>query len=696
MFARRSSVSALFLAMLLGACRCGDETVQVDATDGITVAPWAEPELYLDRVEQLNARRILVPWTDPSTDLATLRTVAASRDVELIVGLDAARTFSDEWNRPVDPPETIDAALARVLVLGDTLDGVHLDAPEAGLPDAELPAFLDATIAAIRARTDKPISYAIRARSLTVQKIIEAGFPAPPAGTTAESLDDPEDARAWADAWAEVLAPRVDRVVVWVNDGGGSIPDDLALLKSRLGAVELWAVVDLLSPVRGDTSSLPKARKRDEVRAAIDVLRSRGVQAFAGGAEYFAPNEVLGPESVTRATVLEDSDVNLENRARDVERRLRRCCLRDGQVVSVYDHRWERDHGDNMWQEDACWITGLFTAAMSFKAAVTGERAAAEQAREGWLALHQMANTTPLKGEIVRNYSRTLYGVQPDAVPAGSDTIKRWRRAEDRELYWVGDISVDQLSGWFNGVAVYHDLVATDDEKREISADIAAVLDIFLENDLKMIEFTGEPTTFGNLRAAPAVALAAFQIGWHITGDEKYRTEFLRLLDEEGMHFRVGSTLALYHQAGSFGSDHFYSSSFYPLLSYETDTVRRAQLELGLENFHTLKRRFGDAYGDIVYGVFHPQLDASRRAMHELRNYRPEFVENAEYLATIPEPHPGPFVPIEQRPPAELDFDYVPPGPKAVRGGLEGRFSGAGFLLSYWMARHHGLTKAFF
>jgi hypothetical protein len=680
----------------LGACRCGEEDIFLPAADGLVIAPWAGVENYLDRAEQLGTKRILVPWTDVTTDLALLRTAASAREVELIVGLDPARPPSEEWNRAREAPASLDAALDRLDVLGDALDGVHLDWPEVGLPDEDLPVFLDATLASIRARTDKPISYAIRRRSLTVQKIIEAGFPAPPPGSTAASLDEAEDALIWADAWAEVLKSRVDRVIVWTGDGGGSVPDDLQLLKSRLGGKELWAIVDLLSNVRGDTSPIPKTRKREDVRGAIDVLRSRQVPAFAGSAEYFLPAELLGPDSAPRPTFPEARDADLENKARDAEHRLRRCCLRDGQVVSVYDHRYERDHGDNMWQEDACWITGLFAAAMAFKSAVTGEREAEVQAREAWLALHQMANTTPLKGEVVRNYSRTLYGAQTDAVPPGSDTIKRWRRAEGSEMYWVGDISVDQLSGWFLGVATYYDFVATDDEKRTISADVAAVLDIFLENDLKMIEFTGQPTTFGNLRAAPAVALAAFQIGFHITRDEKYRTEFLRLLDEEGIHFRVGSTLALYHQAGRFGSDHFYSSSFYPLLSYETDGARRNELEIGLENFHTLKRRHGDAYADTVYAVFHPELDAGRRAVHELANYRSEFLDNSRHFAEIATPHPGPFVPIEQRPAAELDFDYAPPGEKAVRGGLEGRFSGAGYMLSYWMARYHGLTRPVF
>lgn len=695
MSARRSFLSVLALfAATATACRCGEEPVVVTAADGVSIAPWAHPELYLDRLRALEVRRLLIPWTDPATDLATLRLAATGRDdLELIAGLDPARTEADEWNRPRAPAATLEDAIARASILGDALSGVHLDHQEVGLPDEDLPAYLDQTIAAIRARTDVPISYAIRRRSIPVQKIMEAGFPAPPAGTAIESLDSAEDVAAWVNAWAGVLAGRVDRVVVSGADGSVTDARAIELLKNKLGdATEVWATVDLISPVRDGMKRTPTARNRDEVTGALNVLRTRGVLGFAGGGEWFEPAALLGPEAATRAEPPEDADTNLEARAIDVERRLRRCCLRDGQIVAVYDHRFERDHADNLYQEDACWLTGLYTAAMSFQYAVTRDPDAAARAREGFDALHQLANTTPLKGEVVRNFTRVLYGLQPEPPPAGSETIKRWRRAEDRELYWVGDISVDQLSGWFAGMAAYHQLVATEDEKRVLAADVAAVLDLFLANDLSAIEYTGQKTTFGNLRSAPVLALAFFQIGFQLTGDVKYRTEFERLIDEEGMHFQIGTTLALYHQAGRFGSDHFYSSGFYPLVALEKDPARRAQLELGLEIFHTLKRRFGDAYADTVYGVFHPELDASRRAMTQLRNYRPEFLENAHYLAEAP-PQGSSFTPIEARPAAELDFDYAPPGEAAIRGGLEHRFSGVGFLLSYWMARHHGLTS---
>jgi hypothetical protein len=149
--------------------------------------------------------------------------------------------------------------------------------------------------------------------------------------------------------------------------------------------------------------------------------------------------------------------------------------------------------------------------------------------------------------------------------------------------------------------------------------------------------------------------------------------------------------LATYHAVGRYGSDHFYSSGLYPLLAYETDRARRAELELALHAFELLERRFGNAYADVVSGVFRPDGDAARRASHELLAYRPEWTANAAWLAAFDGYDGRPFVPIDARPAAELDFDYVPPGEARLRGGLEHRFAGVGFLVSYWMARYHGL-----
>ncbi|MCK6545806.1 hypothetical protein L6R52_08055 [Myxococcota bacterium] len=697
--ARASAWVALVSALV--ACR-GGETVTVQITDGVIVPPHASPEAWIPRLEALGVERLLVPWTDPSNDVAAIRDAVRGTSIELVVGLGAARTADDEWNGPTIAAASTAAAIERALIAGDVLAGVHLDHAAPGLPDANLAAYLDATVAAIRAATDAPISFALQARRISVAQLQDGGFPAPPAGTPVSALDSELAAIEWANAWASVLAGRVDRVLVHGEDAAWDdvprVSEDLARLVRALdGRAEVWASVDALAAVAPEGAAIQRvrpARPRSDVEAEVRVMRTHARTVFVTGAASFEPARFLAPDQATRAAPIDVADPNVQGRAEDVLARLSRCCLRDGQVVPVYDHRFERDHGDNVWQEDACWLTGLYTSALSFRAAVLGTPEARDQARAAWRALHQLASTTPLRGEVVRTYARTLYGTQTRLEP-GADTKKRWHRAPDRELYWVGDISVDQLSGWFQGVAVYHDLVATPEERATIASDVTAVLDMFLANDLHAIEHDGGRTTFGDLRAQPVLALAFFQIGAHVATDPArraaYRAEYERLLDEEGAHFAIGNVLATYHAVGRYGSDHFYSSGFYPLLMYETEPARRAELALAFHVFHVLERPFGNAYADVVTAVFRPDADAARRASHALTAYRPALTANAAWLASFDAYHEGPFVPVEARPAAELDFDYVPPGAARLRGGLEHRFPGVGFLVSYWMARYHGL-----
>lgn len=679
------------------ACRSGEPTT-VTLADGAVVAPSVDPKAYVPRLKALGMKYLLVPWTTPTTDVAGLAASLRGTDLKLIVGLTAARRLEDEWNAPTSPVTGLDQALERALAAGDALAGVHLDHAEPGLPDSDLAAYFDQTVARIRARTRAPISFALRARSISRDQLIAAGLSGPAPDGGVRGLDSRNAAFEWATRWAAVLSPRVDRVVVHTENAArddiATVRSDLEILKSALGnKAELWATVESMSPIspvaRGQIARVRPARPRDEIQAEAALLRGIAPVVLVHGANAFSPDQFLTSKQETRPSPEMRIDPTLEARARDMDARLRRCCLRDGQLTTVFDHRFERERGDNTWQEDACWLTGLYASAMSFRYAATEDPEAAAEAREAWRALHQMANTTPLKGEVVRNFARQLYGTQPQ--PPGGETLKRWRRADDKELYWIGDVSVDQLSGWFNGVAVYHDLVATADEKREIASDVSAVLDVFMAHDLRAIEFTGQPTTFGDLRGMPVLALAFFQIGFHITGDEKYRMVLDGLIEREGMQLGIARVLSLYHLARRFGSDHFYSSGLYPLVMYETDRRRRAGLEISFALVHDLERRHGDAYADLVYAVFHPDTDTGRRAAQQIAAYRPELSENALWMRERSTVSLGPFVPLADRPAGELDFDYVPPGRKDLRGGLEHRFTGVGFLIAYWMGRYHGL-----
>src|SRR5256885_1286976 len=97
------------------------------------------------------------------------------------------------------------------------------------------------------------------------------------------------------------------------------------------------------------TCSRPISRRSSQRFAAAGVLIL--------GAETYPPDQLLPPGAGRRDKLPAAPDPDLESRALDMDMRLRRCCIRDGQVITVYDHRFAREHGDNMWQEDSCWLT---------------------------------------------------------------------------------------------------------------------------------------------------------------------------------------------------------------------------------------------------------------------------------------------------------------------------------------------------
>ncbi len=688
--ARLAAGVAVAALLAVAGCR-EDRAIVLELADGLVLAPTADTAAYLPGVVRFGMPTLIVPWTRADTDVPGIVSAARAGGVAPIVGLVPARRAQDEWNAPDAPPPDLAEALARLAPSASALAGVHLELGS----EPPSPAFLDATVAQVRAALPgAPLSFGLDARGTGLARLQDAGFP-PPGTLDPTALDHADDREAWARAWAAALTGRAARAVVHSRGLARGQTEreraDLVRLGVLLGeGVEVWATVDPIVPwARTASASLaraPRLRTQDELRADVGRLRDVVDRVLIRGVEAYAPDQILGARPAPRPPRTTGHDAALEARARDADARLWRCCWRDGQIVAVYDARTLPELGPNQWQEDACWITGLYAAAASFRAAVTGAAGDQDRARAAYRGIRAMARTTPLPGEVVRNGQRALYA---QTAPAEGETKKRWRRSPDRELYWVGDVSVDQLSGWFLGMTVFHDLVATDEERAEIRAIVAGVLDTFLAHDLHAVAYGDDRTTFGDLRAQPVLALAFFQIGAHLTGDPRYRAEVERLMDAESMHWQIANVLALYHAAGRFGSDHFYASGLLPLVGYETDPLRRAKLAVALDVVHAIKRPHGDAYADMVYAVLHRTHDAGRRAARELSDYQPAYLENARFLATSPAAPAGPFHPIAARPAAELDFDYVPPGAARVRGGLEGRFTGVGFMLAYWMGRFY-------
>ena len=404
----------------------------------------------------------------------------------------------------------------------------------------------------------------------------------------------------------------------------------------------------------------------------------------------------------------------LGRKADTVGQFLQQRCLIDGQVVSVLDTRFPIKSAQNQWQEDADWMTGLYVGAESLRYAVTGKPEAADFARQSWEALHKLSNISGKPGVVARYYL-------PEVEGKLGEGRKRWHR-NNNGVYWIGDISRDQLSGHIFGLATYFDHVATDVEKEIIRTDVEAITDLIIENQMMAVDLDGQPCIHGNFWVSPLFALSFLKSAYHITQKDSYQDKYLELVNP---HYFLGHAL----QAARISSNPFFQhyhqdSPLYHLLIYEDDTELRQQIRRICHYLYSDTHRHGNAYLMIDQSIAHPESDSGQKAVAELYKFQ---IENLNVLRWDQQarvslkdrdlPHPirtslayilaernhlpngqGSYLPIEHRPPKEFGWNYYV-GEEARRApghpgyhGIHVQYSGVDYLLAYWMARYHSLV----
>ena len=510
-------------------------------------------------------------------------------------------------------------------------------------------------------------------------------------------IDDQAERTRWANRTVAALAPTgVDLVLV--KTMMGNYRNDLAEaeldIEAFVGEVdvqsapfEVGAQIDLydamnaagrMQPVLG-----PASASRIDAQAALAADWELPAFGFSWDHYVNADGHVVPPRT--------GADPVLAKKAQVIEQHLRSRGLRDGNVVTVIDGQLPLDMFGNLWQEDACWITGLYLGAESFRCAVTASEQACALADQLADTLHEMANVTPLPGEVVRNFTRYLI-TQTNPVSPGSSTIKRWHKHPDKEVYWVGDISVDQLSGYFYGLAVYYDLVADAQQRRQIEQDVSRIMGLILDNGLRAREFNGQNATYGNLRAAPELGTTWLAMAWRITGESRFRDAFDMLIEKENMHWK----LIVYHWVmhavlQKYGGQHFQDTGLYHLYTYApTDPAVFRELIWGLEYVYQGSFTWGNAMADFTHQAHTPDSAGAARSLHDHYMYNPAYLDNGVWAAQVNQSFAGGYHPMEYRSFDEWDWTVAPTSTKNPRGGPNHRYPGVAYLVTYWEGRWHG------
>ena len=403
----------------------------------------------------------------------------------------------------------------------------------------------------------------------------------------------------------------------------------------------------------------------------------------------------------------------LLDKSRQIESLIHERCMLHDQIISVVDTRYPLEARQNQWQEDADWLTGLYVGAESFRYAVTGEEEARRYAQASWKALHTLSNVSGTPGIVTRHYREEFEG------DMGTGR-KRWHRNR-HGIYWIGDISRDQLSGHIFGLAAYYDLVASTEERRIIEDDVRAITDLIIENDMRSVDWDGQPCIHANFWVSPLFALAFLKTAYHITGKELYQRKYIELIDP---HYFLGHALRdSIVSANPFFQHYHHDSPLYHYLQYETNPEILHHVMRCIELLYEDTRRHGNVHLLFDYQICHPESEAGRKGIAELLKFDVSHLNVAkwdsdarEYMNQPDLPSgvrrslryilesdahlrggKGSYIPIEYRPPKEFGWNYYA-GEEARRKagsaghhGINVQYSGVDYLLVYWMGKYHDI-----
>ena len=181
---------------------------------------------------------------------------------------------------------------------------------------------------------------------------------------------------------------------------------------------------------------------------------------------------------------------------------------------------------------DSCIWTGTYLGSQAFRYYVTDDTVAKQNAINMVNTLDGFLHVTGKPGFIAR-----YWGPQDSLIYQGDTWCDdpnndRCHHIEDGDYagdFWWGETSRDQYTGWFFGMAVAYDLVDDEDIRNIIRADITEVLNALIDQNWLIIDEAGQPTDAAP-NILPPMRMSWLTIGYHITGESRFKTELQKWL----------------------------------------------------------------------------------------------------------------------------------------------------------------------
>ncbi|RTE55256.1 regulator [Arenibacter aquaticus] len=371
--------------------------------------------------------------------------------------------------------------------------------------------------------------------------------------------------------------------------------------------------------------------------------------------------------------------------------------------------------------------TSNYLAMESFRYAATHDQQAKERAKKAFEFLHFLREVTGEDGffartiipvswehshDMNRTYSERELAEELIENPRHKPVEKRWHVSKDGNWKWKGDTSSDEISGHLFGYYCYYNLVADAKEKGRIADHFSKIMDHLIRNNFNLVDVDGTPTKWGVWspailnhdpdwapeKALNSLELLAFlKFAYQITKKEKYQSEYLKLIKEEGY---LENAKMLHHTNPAWETyfDIFLSLYMYPvLISYEDDPVLKREYQDHMEQWFNKHKKANSPLVNFTYNFLKGGSDELDNSIAFLKDAPLDLVDwyidngKREDLKVVRQPI------LEElqttlRPPSEYRTTRWDQNPYlAVSGDPSQEKEPVYWLLPYWMGRYLNL-----
>ena len=366
----------------------------------------------------------------------------------------------------------------------------------------------------------------------------------------------------------------------------------------------------------------------------------------------------------------------------------------------------------NITDNDGLW-THTYLGGLCDCYAVTKNEKVLEAARRSMHAMVKLTKASGIKGFTAR---AVRYEGDKGYGNLESRDWSEWHKAPDGSCEWLGETSSDEMTGHFFGFSLYYDFCANDEEKALIREVICDITDHIIEHNYRLCDLDGKPTTWAIWTPSELNSnsmwmwekcinsleiLTFLDVAYHVSGDEKYRNEFLRLAIDE--HYLINAAQHKKHDARiTHIDDNLGFLCTATILRIEKDEAIRKYLLMGMKHHWDYERNERSPLFNLIYGAFTDQMCDIDTAIKSLRDMTMDYSarrmlnsKRRNLVYDTEQEHwgedPQLLIPLDFD--EKICYNYDTNPYRTDWGNGTSTCSPSCYLLPYWFGRYFGLIE---